>query len=449
MTTFADLQLIEPLCRALEKRKYTTPTPIQEASIPHLLSGGDLLGSAQTGTGKTASFALPILQHMFTTRKTPKKHEVGALVLTPTRELANQVMDSFRHYGRFTNTICSAVYGGVGYGPQIKALRAGVHVLVATPGRLLDLFEEGHLDLEHVQFLVIDEADRMLDMGFKNDLERIISEIPSERQTILFSATMPPEITRLSKKILTDPKRIDISNASLTAQNIDEQVMFVHRDNKNAQLFELLKDKDVERAIVFTRTKHTAEQLSKKLNTQKVSADAIHGDKRQNARQRSLARFRNGQVRVLVATDVAARGIDVDGITHVINYQLSDEPENYVHRIGRTARAGKSGTALTLCDPEDSNLLLGVERLLKRKIAINESITYYDAAVAARHLRANEPRGRKNSRSRNTYGKNERNNSELSGGRVQRRKSASSQSFRGGKKQYGNSNSRRVEAAHA
>ncbi len=398
MTTFADLQLNEALCRALAAEKYETPTPIQEDSIPHLLSGGDLLGSAQTGTGKTAAFALPVLHHLMGIEKRPRKKEVRALVLTPTRELAVQVAESFRVYGKFSKLKSTVVYGGVGYGPQIKALREGVDILVATPGRLLDLFSEGRLDLKYAQFLVLDEADRMLDMGFKKDIETLIAELPKERQTLLFSATMPPEIAKLAAKILNNPKRVDVSPATMTAHNIDEQVMFVHRDKKNALLFDLLNDKEIERAIVFTRTKHVAERLTKSLNNRKVRAEAIHGNKSQNARQKSLTRFRDGRCRILVATDVAARGIDVDGITHVINYQLSNEPESYVHRIGRTARAGKSGTAVTLCDSEESGYLLDVERLLKRKLVIRDDVEYHDAELAQRHLLAKSSLKRNRSR---------------------------------------------------
>jgi ATP-dependent RNA helicase RhlE len=430
MTTFADLQLKDALCRALEKEGYEKPTEIQAASIPHLLTGGDLLGSAQTGTGKTAAFALPILEHLSEIGKRPRRHEVRALVLTPTRELANQVTDSFNRYAHFTKCHATAVYGGVGYVPQVRALRSGADVLVATPGRLLDLFEEGHLDLEFVKHFVLDEADRMLDMGFKDDLERIVSELPKERQTILFSATMPPAIAKLAKKILDNPKRVNISDVPVTAHNIDEQVMFVKRNDKNAQLLELLKDDQIERAIVFTRTKRMADQLSKSLNTKKMKADAIHGDKRQNARQRSLQKFKNGKVRVLVATDVAARGIDVDGVSHVINYELSDEPENYVHRIGRTARAGKSGIAVTICDPEDRGLLLGVERLLKRKIVVNENGLFHDAALAERHKSAKDGRP---SNGRPSKGGRGRPNNKRG------RPASSSQAFRRGKKKNGKS----------
>ena len=385
--TFTELKLIEPLCRAITADKYETPTPIQAASIPHLLTGGDLLGSAQTGTGKTASFALPVLHHLAKTGRGPRRGEVRALVLTPTRELAVQVAHAFRTYGRFTKSKYAVVYGGVGYSPQIHALQNGVDVLVATPGRLLDLFHQRHLNLEKVQFLVLDEADRMLDMGFKKDIEAITEQLPKERQTILFSATIPPDIEKLAKAVLYKPKRINVSPPTMTAQNIDEKVMFVHSDNKNALLFKLLRSQDIERVLIFTRTKHVAERLQKKLNTKSVRAEAIHGNKTQNARQRSLSNFRTGRIRVLVATDVAARGIDVDGISHVINYQLSDEPENYVHRIGRTARAGKSGTAVTLCDSGESSLLRSVERFLKRKITVEDDPDYHDADIAAKHLR--------------------------------------------------------------
>lgn len=398
MKSFADLQLSEPLCQALEKEKYSVPTEIQEQSIPHLMEGGDLLGSAQTGTGKTAAFALPVLEQISKIGKRPRRREVRALVLVPTRELAEQVCNSFNRYGRFTKCHSTAVFGGVGYVPQVKALRSGVDVLVATPGRLLDLFEAGHLDLEYVKHFIMDEADRMLDMGFKDDLERIIVELPEDRQTMLFSATMHTSIVKLAKKILNNPKRVSISPTVVTADNINEQVIFVKPENKNKQLLELLEDDEIGRAIVFTRTKRMADQLSKKLNTKRMKADAIHGDKRQNARQRSLAKFKKGKVRILVATDVAARGIDVDGITHVFNYELSDEPENYVHRIGRTARAGKNGTAITLCDPNDRGMLLSVQRLLKRKLEVNEVAEYHNATLAARCVQEEKPKSKRRKR---------------------------------------------------
>ncbi|MCB0344721.1 MAG: DEAD/DEAH box helicase, partial [Bdellovibrionales bacterium] len=277
------------------------------------------------------------------------------------------------------------VYGGVGYAPQIKAVRRGVDVLVATPGRLVDLINGGHCKLDNTKFLVLDEADRMLDMGFKKDIEKIVSYLPSDRQTLLFSATMPPSIEKLARSVLTEPKRVSIAPVQVTARNIAETVMFVSKENKNALLFKLLENSGVERAIVFTRTKHAAERLATKLGKQNIRSEAIHGNKSQNARQRSLVKFRRGQVRILVATDVAARGIDVDDITHVINYQLSNEPESYVHRIGRTARAGKSGTALTLCDIEDFPFLSGVEKLLKRRLAVTEDEQFHDAALASRH----------------------------------------------------------------
>lgn len=386
MKTFADLQLAEPLCRSLAAQKYEIPTDIQASSIPHLLTGGDLLGSAQTGTGKTASFALPVLHHIMSIGKRPRKFEVRALVMTPTRELAEQVSDSFRRYSQFTKLETAVVYGGVSYGPQIKALRKGVDVLVATPGRLMDLFGEGHLDLEHVQHLIVDEADRMLDMGFKKDLEKIISELPKKRQTILFSATVPSEIENFAKKILDNPKRVNVSPATITAQNIEESVVFVKSGDKNALLVDLLKKKDIERAIVFTRTKYIAERLSKKLKDENISADAIHGDKTQGARKRSLEKFRRGKAKVLVATDVASRGIDVDGISHVINFQLSHEAESYVHRIGRTARAGESGIAVTLCDASESDYLKNVEKFLKRQIRVDEENEFHDADIAKKHL---------------------------------------------------------------
>ncbi len=385
MTTFADLQLIDPLRRALDEQGYKTPTEIQSKAIPHLLAGGDLLGTSQTGTGKTASFALPILQHIAELGRAPKKGEVRALVLAPTRELAVQIRKAFAQYGRFTKASSTAIYGGVGYGPQISTLRRGIDVLVATPGRLVDLINAGKCDLTGTQFLVLDEADRMLDMGFRKDLEFIVSKLPAQRQTLLFSATMPGTIAKLAKQVLSNPKRVSVEPVQVTARNISERVMFVSKENKNSLLFKLLDNSEIERAIVFTKTKHAAERLAKKLGKQKVRAVAIHGNKSQNARQRSLVKFGKGSVRVLVATDVAARGIDVDDVTHVINYQLSNEAESYVHRIGRTARAGKSGTAITLCESEERGLLTAIEKLLGRKLTVDTDNPYHDDVLANQH----------------------------------------------------------------
>ena len=436
--TFAKLQLIEPLCRALAGEKYKTPTEIQSASIPHLLMGGDLLGSAHTGTGKTASFALPVLQQIVQVSKRRGKCRVRALVLTPTRELAVQVADSFCKYGKYTKTSCLVIHGGVGYGPQIRALRRGIDILVATPGRLLDLHNNSHLDLKHAQFLVIDEADRMFDMGFRRDLETIIRELPEERQTILFSATMPKEILKFAKQTLANPKRVSVSPVTITAQNIDDRVVFVNKKHKKALLVELLKDKDMKKVMVFTRTKHVAERLSKVLKAKNINVEVIHGNKSQNARQRSLAKFRNGKVRILVATDVAARGIDVNGITHVINYQLSNEPESYVHRVGRTARAGRSGTALTLCDSEESQFLFNVERLLKRKLVVEDELPYFDSNLAKRHLLTEKSRNHKGYRKKLSQGGAKRTASSRKRHRNARRRTATlTESYRSERKNCG------------
>ena len=379
---FADLQLAEPLCRAIAAENYTEATPIQAATIPHLLKGGDILGCAQTGSGKTASFALPVLQRIATVGKPPSQGEVRALVLTPTRELAIQVNTSFRTYGKYLKAQCAAVYGGVGYGPQKSALRRGLDVLVATPGRLLDLMSEGYADLSKCQFLVLDEADRMLDMGFKKDLERIVAKIPEVRQTILFSATMPKEVEKFAERLLVNPKHVRIEAPTGTAAEIEEQLMFVKGEDKKDLLYELLESSDVQRSIIFTRTKRFADRLAKNLSAKNFSADAIHGNKSQNQRQRSLKKFRDGKVKFLVATDVAARGIDVDEVSHVFNYQLSNEPESYVHRIGRTGRAGNSGIAVTLCDAEEFEFLTGVEKYLGRKIDRVTESEFYDESLA-------------------------------------------------------------------
>jgi len=392
MNTFDELGLTAPLLKAVSAEGYEIPTPIQLASIPHLLHGGDLLGSAQTGTGKTASFAIPVLQQLAIRNIRSKSKQVSALVLTPTRELALQVADSFKRYGKFTNLKTSAVFGGVGYGPQIKTLRSGVDILVATPGRLLDLLDSGHVRLDKVEHFILDEADRMFDMGFRKDLEKIQQELPEKRQTLLFSATMPKEIEKLASRILNNPKRVSIEPKKVSAVQIEDRVIFIQRDKKHQQLVKLLSDSSASRTIVFTRTKHVAEKLSKKLSRDKIRAEAIHGNKSQNQRQRSLERFKKGKVQVLVATDVAARGIDVADVSHVINFQLSNEPESYVHRIGRTARAGKSGAAITLCDSDESPLLLGVEKLLKRKVETQVSAEFFDEEVARAHLDSFTPK---------------------------------------------------------
>ncbi len=381
-TGFKSLNLIEPLCRAVHEEKYSIPTPIQLQAIPPLLEGRDLMGCAQTGTGKTGAFALPILQRLAEKKKTPKSKTVHALVLTPTRELAIQVGESFRVYGRYLNLKHAVVYGGVGYQPQINALSRGVDVLVATPGRLLDLIERGNVRLDQVEVFVLDEADRMLDAGFLPCIRKIFAATSARRQSMLFSATLPTEIMQLIKTMLTDPVEVSVAPQSTTVEKIDQRVLFVDREDKSDLLLSVLQENGVERALVFTRTKHGANKVAQKLGKNRIRAEAIHGNKSQSARMLALKNFRSGKSPVLVATDVAARGLDVDGITHVINYELPNEPESYVHRIGRTARAGASGTAISFCDDGERGYLFNIERIIKKTVTPDTDHPFHADAIA-------------------------------------------------------------------
>jgi ATP-dependent RNA helicase RhlE len=369
MSRFEDLGLIEPLLRAVKSEGYETPTPIQQRTIRPVADGRDVLGVAQTGTGKTAAFALPILQRLQAV-PVPSPRPVRVLVLSPTRELASQIGDSFARYGRHLAFRHTVIFGGVGQNPQAQALRHGVDVLVATPGRLLDLLEQGIARLDKVGIFVLDEADRMLDMGFIHDVRRVIGKLPKQRQTLFFSATMPQEIQALSKDILTNPVRIEVTPPATTVEKIAQSLYHVDRHGKFPLLRKLLQDPALKRTLVFTRTKRGANKVAEQLNANFVKADAIHGNKAQSARERALENFKRGLSRVLVATDIAARGIDVDGITHVVNYDMPDVPENYVHRIGRTARAGAEGTAIAFCSPEEREELQAVERLIRLRIPV-------------------------------------------------------------------------------
>ena len=367
---FTGLGLTEPLLRALRTEKYDHPTPIQSQAVPQILAGKDLLGIAQTGTGKTAAFGLPILQQLAARQDRLVPRTARALILAPTRELAIQIGQALRTYGRYLSLRQTVIYGGVGQFPQVKAMRRGVDVLVATPGRLLDLMEQGHLRLNCVEFFVLDEADRMLDMGFIRDVRKIVAAVPRKRQTLFFSATMPSSVTGLANDILSDPARVAVTPAATPVERIEQQVHFVAADRKRALLGELLRDPSLKRSIVFTRTKHRANRVAEQLDKAGIVAEAIHGNKSQSTRQRALDQFRGGHARVLVATDIAARGIDVDDITHVINYELPNVPEDYVHRIGRTARAGASGAAISLCDPTEQVYLRGIESLTKVRLTV-------------------------------------------------------------------------------
>ena len=401
--SFSDMPLVEPIQRALASENYTTPTPIQSQAIPHLLAGRDLLGCAQTGTGKTAAFALPILQRLAEDRKRATPRTPRVLVLSPTRELAAQIAESFATYGRHVQFRMTTVYGGVGQGPQVRALTQGVHVLVATPGRLLDLMEQGYIKLDGVDVFVLDEADRMFDMGFLPDIKRIISKLPQKRQSLFFSATMPDKIADLANTLLTDPVRVDITPQSTTVERIEQRVLYVKHADKQALLMDVLNKSGFDRCLVFTRTKHGADRVAERLASHGIAADAIHGNKSQNARQRILQHFRQGKVRVLVATDLAARGIDVDGVSHVINFDIPHEPECYVHRIGRTGRAGASGIALAFCDHEERSSWRAIERLVRKTIDVDADHEWHVDAPAPRSKLAGKPSG-KPGRFKQAYG---------------------------------------------
>jgi ATP-dependent RNA helicase RhlE len=370
--SFAELSLSAPILRAVVSEGYAVATPVQAQAIPHALQGRDVLGCAQTGTGKTAAFALPILHCLSSVARPGGVARPRCLVLCPTRELAVQIADSFRIYGKHVELKCAVVYGGVSMGPQAEMLRRGVDILIATPGRLLDLVRNRSADLRSVEILVLDEADRMLDMGFIRDIREIIHHLRARRQTMLFSATMAPEIRQLAGSLLRDPATVQISAATPTADHIEQSVYFVDRTAKPTVLAQLVNELPISRAIVFTRTKHGADRLVRRLETNGIASEAFHGNKSQNARQRALDNFRRGKTRLLIATDVASRGIDVDGISHVFNYDLTHEPETYVHRIGRTARAGASGTAISFCDAEEIPNLKAIEKLIRRQIPVRK-----------------------------------------------------------------------------
>ncbi|VAX18769.1 ATP-dependent RNA helicase RhlE [hydrothermal vent metagenome] len=409
ITSFEELGLIEPINRALRDEKYEKPTPIQAEAIPYLLGGRDVLGSAQTGTGKTAAFALPILQHLAKGKPGSKKKSPRALILTPTRELADQISRSFKIYGRYLKISHTVVYGGVGIGAQARALARGVDVLVATPGRLLDLVNQGIVYLDRVEFFTLDEADRMLDMGFIIDINKIIAELPEKHQTLFFSATMPAGVKQLTRTLLKDPAQVKINPLSSTAERVDQKVLFVERGDKEALLFSLLEDAGINRALIFTRTKHEANKITEKLNRKKVKAEAIHGNKSQGARTKALKNFTDGQARVLVATDVASRGIDIKGVTHVINYEMPNEPESYIHRVGRTARAGADGIAISFCDGSERAFLGAIERTIKASLPVDKEHPFHSEQAAKSKSRGGSFPGRNSwnskskSRKRNNF----------------------------------------------
>ncbi len=366
---FTDLKIIEPILNAVLKEGYTKPTPIQQGAIPFILAGRDLLGCAQTGTGKTAAFAIPMLQLLSKPHAAHAgQRPIRALILTPTRELAIQIQESFQAYGSGLRLKHLVIFGGVNQQPQTMALQRGVDILVATPGRLLDLMSQGYVNLKDVEIFVLDEADRMLDMGFVHDVKKVITKLPVKRQTLFFSATMPKEIQGLANAILTNPEKVEVTPVSSTADTIKQSLYFVDKNNKRALLADILKDHTIETALVFTRTKHGADKVVKDLVRIGIKAEAIHGNKSQNARQRALTNFKNRETRILVATDIAARGIDVDELSHVINYELPNVPETYVHRIGRTGRAGLSGIAFSFCEAEEIAYLKDIQKLIGKEI---------------------------------------------------------------------------------
>jgi ATP-dependent RNA helicase RhlE len=378
--TFKDLQLIEPVLRALINEGYSVPTPIQEKAIPVLLKGEDVLGCAATGTGKTAAFSIPVIQKLYNksisikeskvNSSFPGKKQINALILTPTRELASQIGDSFSAYGKFTTLKHTVIYGGVSQKSQTEALKRGVDILIATPGRLLDLINQGYINLRNIEFFILDEADRMLDMGFINDIKRVVKLIPEKRQTLLFSATMPAEIAELAETLLQNPVRIDIVPEAATVDLIDQHLYYADKANKTSLLIDILNNDNVDSALVFSRTKHGADKLSRNLFKAGIGCDAIHGNKSQNARQKSLLNFKRKKTKVLIATDIASRGIDISQISHVINYDLPEDAETYIHRIGRTGRAGQSGKAISFCDSGELGLLKSIQKLIGRDINV-------------------------------------------------------------------------------
>ena len=413
MTNFESLNLIKPILRALSDAQYSTPTPIQAAAIPPLLEGRDVLGCAQTGTGKTAAFLLPTVQKL-SHKKTSGKPVIRALILTPTRELAAQIGDNFKAYAQYLPLRHRVIFGGVNQRPQVADLRRGIDVLIATPGRLLDLHQQGFINFGHVEFFVLDEADRMLDMGFVHDIRRVLKLLPKKRQNLLFSATMPDSIVKLAKGFLTDPIKVEVDQQSSTVDKIDQHVMFVEKSNKKNLLRHLLEDQDIESAIVFTRTKHGANRVVKELAKTGVVAAAIHGNKSQNARTRALAGFKDRSIRVLVATDIAARGIDVDSISHVFNYNLPNISESYVHRIGRTGRAGKKGVAIAFCDETETPFLRAIERLTRARLhVIDDHPWHFPEAMTSSPQRIKAPspqRRRTGRRPQNEGGYQNKNN---------------------------------------
>lgn len=409
---FQSLQIIEPILKSLHQEGYTTPTPIQQRAIPIVLCGTDLLGCAQTGTGKTAAFVIPILQILLAAKTSEPKRKIRSLIVTPTRELAIQIDESIKAYGRFTGLSSTVIFGGVNQNPQTSILRRGVDILVATPGRLLDLMDQGFVSLRDVEIFVLDEADRMLDMGFIHDVKKIIAALPLKRQSLFFSATMPPEIIKLSNTILQNPVKVEVTPSASTVDIIKQFVYFVDKGNKYDLLIEILKDENIKSALVFTRTKHGADRVVKMLLRKNISAAAIHGNKAQNARQLALANFKSQITRVLVATDIASRGIDVEDMEFVINFEISNIAETYVHRIGRTGRAGAKGTAYSLCDAEEKAYLRDIEKLIGKKIPVIEDHPFplmdHNPVKAPKQVRSNFQRSYRDTSNSNSASNNKK-----------------------------------------
>ena len=374
---FQDLNLINPILKALEEKNYSQPTPIQAKAIPKVIEGFDLLGVAQTGTGKTAAFSIPIIQHIYKQIQNEKGYtKLRALILTPTRELAIQIDENIKEYSRYTKIYHTVIFGGVKQGRQVQEINKGVDILIATPGRLLDLISQGHISLKEIEMFVLDEADRMLDMGFIHDIKKLLKMLPYKRQSLFFSATMPPKITALSKEILNQPVRVEVTPQSSTAQTIEQVVYFTNRTSKKDLLVHILKDKAIKQVLVFTKTKHGADRVVKHLKRKFIKSAAIHGDKAQNQRQNALNAFKSGEIRVLVATDIASRGIDINKLQYMINFDIPHEPETYVHRIGRTGRAGEEGKAISISEPEDNIFVKEIETLIQQKIPVIKEHPY-------------------------------------------------------------------------
>lgn len=440
MTDFQSLGLSETLLKAVKDEGYTTPTPVQVQSIPPLLDGRDVLGVAQTGTGKTAAFALPVLQ-IIERRRTQGKRYIRALILSPTRELAAQIDERFDAYSKNMDIRHRVIFGGVKQNPQVRDLNKGLDILVATPGRLLDLIGQGFIDLSKVEFFVLDEADRMLDMGFIRDIEKVLKLLPKKRQNLLFSATMPKSIAKLAGSFLNNAVMVDVSPKEKTVERIEQKIMFLRKADKRRLLVQLIKQQKVERGIVFTRTKHGANRLVKQLGQSNLSAAAIHGNKSQGARTKALAGFKDGSIPILVATDIASRGIDVEGITHVFNYDLPNEPESYIHRIGRTARAGRSGIAYAFCDDSESGYLVGIQQLIGQEIPVDSQHEFhFIGAIPKPGQKAGKMKDSSGTKKRPRNNKSNNNSRGQNQNRPQRN-SNNNQGSRGGNRSNNNRNS--------